>query len=279
MGRYVNWSEKKIAQREMEGYGKGKGSNYKPWIEVWDLSSRGDSIRTFSQLTNRTHHFLSSIERDFFLLAEFTQDVIDIREQWPLPREDTLSIAATLGIKHPTYEHTTIPTVMTTDFVITRERNGKIYFEAYDCKPSSAAGDARSIEKLEIQRRLFDTNGITHRLVFDSMLPATKIKNISWIRDALLAEGEQEPHPDYYEEHCHRLLFDIQRAKQDARLTDYCSQYDARRSASTGTGLRVARMLIKQRKLVTDLNQADLASLPLAMFSAVVPGSPKAVGA
>lgn len=279
MSRYGRWTEKKITQLEKEGYGQGVGENYKPWIEVWDLSSRGDSFRVYSQLTNRTHHFLSSIERDFFLLAEFSPDVIDIREQFPLPRQDTLSIAASLGIQHPRYEHSKIPTVMTTDFIITRERNGKRWFEAYDCKPASAASDARSIEKLEIQRRLFDSDGIPHKLIFDSMLPATKIKNLSWIHDALLGDGEQEPYPGYFDEHCERLLFDIQHAQQDARLTDYCRQYDARTSAMTGTGIRVARMLLKRRKLLTDLNQEDLASLPLAMFTIVAPGRLKAVGA
>lgn len=279
MGRYAKWSEERIAQLEKEGYGKGVGEHYKPWIEVWDFSSIGDSYRISSRLTNRTHHFVSSIERDFFLLAEFSPDVIDIREQFPLPRPDTLSIAATLGVQHPLYENTTIATVMTTDFVITRERNGNRWFEAYDCKPASAASDARSIEKLEIQRRLFDSDGIPHRLVFDTKLPANKCANLYWVHKALLAEGEIEPYPGYFEEHCQRLLHDIQNAKQQLSLTDYCTQYDRRTSANTGTGLRVARMLIKQRKLTTDLNQADLASLPIAMFSAVLPGKLKVAGA
>lgn len=278
MARYAKWSEKRISQLQNEGHGQGTGANYKPWIKVWDFSSSGDSYRISSQLTNRTHHFVSTIERDFFLLLEFAPDVIDVREQFPLPREDTQSIAASLGIKHPVYDNTTVPAVMTTDFVVTRQRNGKTWFEAYDCKPSSEASDARSIEKLEIQRRLFDSDGIAHRIVFDTKLPKARCANLFWIQNALFAEGEVEPYPGYFAEHCQRLLHDIQNAKPQLSLTEYCNQYDIRTSAHTGTGLRVARMLIKQRQLLTDLNQPHLASLPIAMFNAVLPGNLKVAG-
>lgn len=59
MGRYAKWSEERIAQLEKEGYGKGVGEHYKPWIEVWDFSSIGDSYRISSRLTNgRVRNFV-----------------------------------------------------------------------------------------------------------------------------------------------------------------------------------------------------------------------------
>jgi hypothetical protein len=279
MSRYVKWSEKKIAQFEKQGRGKGTGENYQPWIEVTDISSRGDSRRVYSQLTNRTHHFLSSIEFDFFVLAEATPDIIDIREQFPLPRRDTLSIAAELGINHPKYPSTDVWTVMTCDFIITRERNGEPCFEAYNCKSTSEAIDARSVEKLEIQRRLFDSDGIPHSIVFDSLLPTKKIKNLKWIRDASLSDGEIEPYQDYYNGHCNRLHHDITNSRKRVNLTEYCNSYDARTGAIPGTGLRVVRMLLSQRLLFTDLNQSDLPSLPIDMFRTQPSGHLSVLGA
>lgn len=267
MSRYGKWNENRISKFEQEGRGKGIGAAYRPWIEVSDLSSQGNSRRVFSQLTNRTHHLLSNIEFDFFVLAEFTQDIVDIREQYPLDRTLTRSIANELGIRHPQYVGTRVDTVMTSDFLITRKRKGEEILEAYNCKSSTEANLARSIEKLEIQRRYFEEYGIPHFIVFDESLPVTKIKNIKWIRDGCLSEGEIEPHPDYYSDHCLRFLNDITRFHAKESLVKFCTNYDTRSGAIPGTGLRVIRMLLKQRMLVTDFDQRDLHNSPIQMFS------------
>lgn len=266
MSRYGKWTEKRISRFENEGRGKGLGAAYRPWIEVNDLSSQGDSRRVFSPLTNRTHHLLSNIEFNFFVLAEFTPDILDIREQYPLDRVQTRSIAIELGIRHPQYLGTQVDTVMTCDFLITRERDGMKTLEAYNCKPSYEANQNRSIEKLEIQRRYFEGCDIPHFLVFDEMLPVTKIRNIKWIRDGCLSEREIEPQPDYYFDHCRRLLSDITHVNRQDSLTNYCTRYDERAGALPGTALRVVRMLLQQRLLVTDLNQPDLHNSPITMF-------------
>ena len=52
--------------------------------------------------TGRQHEFLSDLERNYFYLTEFSDAVLDIREQFPLlPQEETIVIAEELGIKHP----------------------------------------------------------------------------------------------------------------------------------------------------------------------------------
>lgn len=266
MSRYGRWTEDRIKRYVKEGRGEGTGPTYRPWIEVGDFSSRGDSRRVFSRLTNRTHHLLSGIEFDFFVLAEFTPGIVDIREQYPLERDQTLSIAAAMGIKHPQYPSTNVDAVMTCDFLVTRERNGRQTHEVFNCKSIDEANDARSLEKLEIQRRYFDERDIPHFIVFDTMLPATKIRNIQWIRDGGLSEDEIEPHPGYYTDHSQRLLHDIVQHRRQVSLQDYTERYDERTGALPGTGLRVVRMLLAERLLVTDLNEPELHRAPLAMF-------------
>jgi len=279
MSSYVKWSEEKIAEFEKAGRGKGTGERYIPWIKTSDFSSRGDSLRVYSPLTHRIHHFLSTIEFDFFILAEATPDIVDIREQFPLPRQDTRSIAADLGIAHPIYPGTNVSTVMTCDFVITRERGAERWYEAYNCKSGSEANELRSIEKLEIQRRLFHSDGIAHHIVFDALLPKTKIKNLKWIRGATLAHGENEPYPGYYTDHCNRLLRDITTTQKKVSLNEYCQYYDDRTGALAGTGLRVVRMLLQKRFLITDLNQPDLPTLPTEMFKSQQFDNPNVIGA
>ena len=47
-----------------------------------------------------THHFFSDTELAVFLLLEWNPDVIDIREQFPLRIEDTLSLAEQANTRH-----------------------------------------------------------------------------------------------------------------------------------------------------------------------------------
>src|SRR3546814_5272440 len=70
---------------------------------------------------DRIHHLLSDLERAYFLLCEFSEDVVDIREQYPLlPVESTQAIARAIGVRYPKYKTTSVPMVMTTDFLLSR---------------------------------------------------------------------------------------------------------------------------------------------------------------
>ena len=43
--------------------------------------------------TNRQHEFLSGLERNYFHITEFSESIIDVREQFPLlPLGETLSL-------------------------------------------------------------------------------------------------------------------------------------------------------------------------------------------
>lgn len=84
-----------------EGRGKGIGSEYKPWIFIQDVPSLGRSTRLNGIKCDRKHELLSDMERDYFYIIEYSDDVIDIREQFPLlPLEETILIAKELGIEH-----------------------------------------------------------------------------------------------------------------------------------------------------------------------------------
>ena len=65
-------------------FGLGEGHEYMPWLRVQDVNSRGNSAKIDGIKSNRTHHTLSEHETCFFYLAEFSDSVIDIREQFPL---------------------------------------------------------------------------------------------------------------------------------------------------------------------------------------------------
>lgn len=266
MAAKIKWSEEKIAQLEKEGRGKGAGANYKPWIQVDDFSSLGFSRRVKSPKTGRTHHLLSEVEWHLFLLLEFSPAVVDIREQYPLNRAETLSIAAELGIRHPTYPGTHVNTVMTCDVLAILEEGGQKVVRAFNCKRADGVDSERDVGKLEIERNYFDSRDVPHHLVFDRSLPKSKLENLFWCRSACINDEGTYEYGEAFDEHRQRFINDLSR-RPTGSLSEFCANYELRTGAETGTGLRVARALLWRRELLTDLNTADLAGQPAVMFS------------
>ena len=276
----TKWSEKKIDDMRSKGYGQGELSHYKPWLTVQDFSSRGRARRVWSPKTGREHHLFSDVEFNLFLLLEWQIDFIDIREQFPLERALTQDIARMLGIAHPTYPGTNIPTVMTADFLVTCAQGFEKTLKAFNAKTADEANDERAIMKLEIQREYFSQMGFQHHLVFDVDIPRRNAANISDIREAPLRPGESEPRVGYFAHMCQRMLYDMPSAPQRQSLLAYCSEFDARFGCEAGTGNRVARILMFRRELLGDLCSPDLISEPLFRFSLRNPADiTRAVGA
>ncbi|MGB7399042.1 TnsA endonuclease N-terminal domain-containing protein [Castellaniella sp.] len=276
------WTEEKIRRMEAEGRGRGSGAGYRPWLEVASVSSIGRSRRVSSPKTGRTHHLLSDVEHDLFLACEWAQNVVDIREQYPLPREVTQTIAQKLRIRHPFYPGTHVPTVMTVDFLLTVLVGGEKKFLALNAKRDEEANDVRSLEKLEIQRTALEEMEVSHYLIYDSQIPQQKLRNIEWIRGALMKEGETEPYVGFFKGLASRMTEELATAADPvlaATVEEYCTAFDVRHGVQTGTGLRVVRMLMAERSLMPDLTSPDLTRESLASF--IVTGRPgrlRAVG-
>nr|WP_175476278.1 transposase [Evansella caseinilytica] len=64
--------EVEIEQWIKQGRGTGIGVDYKPWLKIQDVSSKGRSTRLKGIKTNRQHEFLSDLERNNFYLTEYS---------------------------------------------------------------------------------------------------------------------------------------------------------------------------------------------------------------
>ena len=131
------FDEPKVRKYIAEGRGQGDNESYCPWLKVYDLPSRGRSHRLFGIKTGRVHHLLSDGEWKSFLRYEFDPSVLDIREQFPLDRYQTMKTACDLGFKHPVTTDGT-PYVLTIDFLITRLFGDRLETEALSFKYSPA---------------------------------------------------------------------------------------------------------------------------------------------
>ena len=116
--------------------------------------------------------------------------------------------------------------------------------------------------------------GLSYDLIIKERLPHAKVRNLLWIRKAQLEPDAAEAYPGFYEEHQSRMVHDLAATSFSGSLVDYCTNYDRRCSVDTGTGMRVARMLLANRALSMDLNNPSPERAPLASFQlSAVPGA------
>lgn len=65
------------------------GSQYKPAILIQDVPSVGRVSRIRGIKSGRMHSFMSDMERNLYYYLEYRDEVVDIREQFPLCLEET----------------------------------------------------------------------------------------------------------------------------------------------------------------------------------------------
>ena len=189
-----NWNQGVYEKYLREGRGQGEGPGYTPWIRVQDFASKGIVSRVKGRTTRRVHHLMSNNELAYFYLLDWADSVLDIREQFPLlDLECAMNAAAQAGINYPTDRTSGYPYVMTCDFLITTTHGLK----ARTVKLSSELTNARTVEKLEIERRYWAANGVDWKLVTENEISYRKAKNIEWIysaqdREALQLQAESD---------------------------------------------------------------------------------------
>lgn len=172
-----------------EGYGSGELEHYRPWLRVQDVPSQGRSRKVAGIKIDRNFELLSDLEYRYLSVLEFSESVIDIREQYPLfPTDGALQIAAELGIVYPKYPSTTVNYVMTSDFVVTiRGEDGAPRLAVRTVKPefdeANSAKLKRTVEKLELERAIWSSQGVTDwALVTPEVLGTALPKNLEFLR-------------------------------------------------------------------------------------------------
>lgn len=172
------------------GYGQGDGASYKPWLTVRDVKGPKAFRKIIHGLkTNREHHLLSAIEAELFYLLDFRDDVIDIREQFPLlPLELSQKIATTIGVKHPMVPKFQTPHLMTTDALVTRIDDDKPKYLAYCVKPVEKLQNERTLEKIEIERIWWELLEVPFEIYTGNEATDIQSRNVAWITDILRSD-------------------------------------------------------------------------------------------
>lgn len=257
--------ENSIRRNIKDGRGQGRGSEYNPWLHIQDVPSKGLVTRIKGWKTERVHHLLSQQELRYFYVLEWSPGVTDIREQYPLlPREETLEIASRLDIRHPTDPATKQPVVMTTDFLVTVRLGDSEGDQARTVKSEKDLLSKRVLEKLEIERRYWESRGVDWKIVTEKQIPVTLANNIQWLHQyriledfATLSAAEAEQVISVLTKHI--------RTGGAVPLRSITLQTDNRLGLEPGTSLSLVRHLLACRRWRIDMTKTINVCEPLNM--------------
>ncbi|BAY32861.1 Tn7-like transposition protein A [Nostoc carneum NIES-2107] len=255
------WTQAKYERYIKEGRGRGSGKQYKPWLTIQDVPSKGRSSRTPGWKTNRVHHFFSDHEKRLFYLFEWSDIVTDIREQFPLDDLDlAMSIATDMDIKYPVDTKSGTPYVLTSDFMLTVNRDGKQMQIARTVKPSTELEKKRVNEKLEIERQYYLAKGIEWGIITEKEIPRLLVENVEWVHSAYRLEANPEMNTAQLRELSTILKYKLQ--EEDTAINTITSALDKEMNISYGTSLYVFKHLIAIKEVIVDLVKIKLSACP-----------------
>ena len=194
--------------------------------------------------TDRTHHFLSDLETNYFYLFDWQEKVIDIREQYPLQREITLNIAQAQGIKHQQDKYSKEYIDLTTDFLLTLlDSNGNHIYSAITVKYSKDLNNERVLEKFETERRYWELKNVEWRIVTELDLPRVLVENIKWCRSFM------NKNPIKIDQAQIASLFSCFLSDQSINLVTISKQQDSLFNLEHGSTLTLIKYLLATKRI------------------------------
>ncbi len=184
---------------------------------------------------------------------EWSEEVIDIREQFPLlPLEKTLFIAQRLGIRHPIDPKTKHPIVMTADMVLTVKKGDDVGFIAHSIKPIGKL-NRRTIEKMQIEKQFFKEIGIEWSLITEQQINYDLVKNVEWLHSAKFLNSLSQINKELVNEMQFSLYNAISQSNKP--LANLTLALDEEYSLSKGTSIQIVKHLIANRYWIIDMKE------------------------
>nr|WP_255255205.1 TnsA endonuclease N-terminal domain-containing protein [Bacillus pseudomycoides] len=194
-------------------------------------------------------------KKKYFYLTEYSNSVIDIREQFPLlPLEETIVIANELGINHSTDPKTGIPIVMTTDFLLTVNKGHNVTEVARTIDMKDELLKERVLEKFEIEREYWQRKDIDWTIVTEEEISKTMARNIGYIhdyydiRDYDVFQGMSSLH---IEDLSLSLMQRLLNNKQNIHIIT--NEFDTDTHLPFGSGVTLFYHLLAQKVIVIDM--------------------------
>jgi hypothetical protein len=253
--------ERRMHDRQQKG--NGRGSDYRPWIDVRTGSTQGEANRTWSRAAGRVCHFLSRLEYHVFLIFDYDGKTTDIREQFPLlPMGETRDIARDLGVAHPRGPGREMSyRVLTTDLVVTRSEEGGVQDFAYAIKPTRRGRHAGQRNRLAVERAYWERREVPWDIIAGDELPAVLLSNLLWLEGVRFRRWDEfDPPVDPSDA---PAVFEIL-SRSHEPLARACRMADGRLARPPGTALTITRYSLALGHWEADLTARRYPDEPLA---------------
>lgn len=259
--RRDSWTQATCDRYIKEGRGKGEGKDYKPWLTVRDVSSKGRSARVPGWKTGREHHFLSDHERRLFYFCEWSDVVMDIREQFPLLNLDlALKIAEEMEWKYPRDSESNTPYILTTDFMLTLKQNGKRSQLAFAVKTAKDLEKQSVAARLEIEKRYFTAEGTEWAIITDKEIPKLLAENVEWVHSAYWLETTADMDAQNLKDVSSILKFRLQ--ESDLPINQVTTALDKEMNLEPGTALYLFKHLVARKEIIMDMLGTKISACP-----------------
>lgn len=265
-----------VHQRKLkEGRGLGTGASFRGWYNVHDVASRGVCHRVRPTWTDigRELHVMSNLERGWLFVFDWSESVIDIREQFPLhPVELTIEIAEQCGVRHP-MEHrgdANQPIPLTTDFLLTIAGPLHPTYQARTIKYSEELSNRRVLEKFEMERRFWERQGVSWAVLTERELPTILVRNLEILRTVKSLEGRLHISPEKLFAIANDLTEGV--SEQCVPLRVITSRLETKHNMPPGSCLTIAYHLISNRLWQVDLHTPLDPSRPLSLLGHAIHG-------
>lgn len=241
-------NSEQILKKFKAGDGQGEGASYKPWLTVREFTSSGRSHRVLSHKTGRIHHLFSDLELSFFLLLDWSDSVVDIRERFPLKREEAQEIAEHASLPYPIKSNT--PQVIYSDFLVDVKDTANKDF-IINVRPSSTLSETQVVNSLELERRYWKSKGIQQFVATEKQINSESMQNIEMLAQYI---GDIEAITDKVIEQMqvlHRQLYN----DPNMTIVDACMKIDRSYDLSIGESFTDFKILLANRVINFDIRK------------------------
>jgi hypothetical protein len=251
--RYEKWRKK---------YGNATGTDYVPILKTLNLISKGNRHRIAGYVSKRVHHLRSNLERDAFVIYDWTPNVTDIRERYPLDFEETKRIADELGFSHPYSKKNKEFMVLTTDFLVDFIEDDIHYQNAVSILYSSSLKNKSILKDALIRKIFWEERGVKFSIYTEKSLPLNKAKSIRWFWN----ERDRKNVPIREDEELWKLESILRNRIIESPkniIGDLCYEIDQSLKLPPGVSINVVKYMIANNFWMVDMDEALSSNRPL----------------
>ena len=110
-----------------------------------------------------------------------------------------------------------------------------------------------ALERLEIERRYWQSQNIDWGIVTQKEIPVVKAKNIEWIHSSLYPVDERGFTDEEVNYYCYAFIEKL--AGSNTSIRNFTVHFDRLFNLDTGTGIYIFKRLIALKKIMVDMDK------------------------